>query len=74
MHFLSNVLTDLYLLLIAIALEEQKVRLRADDARHLKQQVEEDKKMTLDDLTRGVINYKNLGLDFERTEAEGRLR
>lgn len=48
--------------------------MRAQEARLFKQQVEEDKKTTLDDLTRGVVNYKMLGLDFVRTERDGRLR
>jgi hypothetical protein len=55
-------------------LEEKKQCLRSEEARIFKQQVEEDKKMTLDDLTRGVLNYKMLGLDFVRTERDGRLR
>ncbi|KAG7355813.1 chromosome segregation protein Spc25 [Nitzschia inconspicua] len=57
-----------------ITLEEKKQQMRAQEARLLKEQVEEDKKTTLDDLTRGVINYKMLGLDFVRTDRDGRLR
>ena len=48
--------------------------MRANDARVLKEQAEEAKKTTLDDLTRGVVNYKALGLDFVRTERESELR
>ena len=48
--------------------------MRAKEARLFKEQVEEDKKTTLDDLTRGVVNYKMLGLDFVRTDVDGRLR
>jgi hypothetical protein len=55
-------------------LEEKKQRMRANEARIFKEQVEEDKKTTLDDLTRGVVNYKMLGLDFIRTDGDGRLR
>jgi hypothetical protein len=57
-----------------ISLEEKRQRMRANDARHLKEQAEEAKKTTLDDLTRGVVNYKALGLDFLRTERESELR
>jgi hypothetical protein len=57
-----------------IALEEKKQRMRANDARLLKEQAEEAKKTTIDDLTRGVVNYKALGLDFQRTKREGELR
>lgn len=59
---------------IDVSLEETKQRMRAEEARVFKKQVEEDKKLTLDDLTRGVVNYKALGLDFVRTERDGRLR
>jgi hypothetical protein len=59
---------------VDITLEEKKQCLRAEEARIFKQRVEEDKKMTLDDLTRGVVSYKMLGLDFVRTERDGRLR
>ncbi|KAL3917634.1 MAG: hypothetical protein SGILL_004624 [Bacillariaceae sp.] len=57
-----------------IKMEEKKQRMRANEVRDFKMQVEDDKKTTLDDLTRGVVNYKMLGLDFVRTEQEGRLR
>mmetsp|Transcript_26062 Transcript_26062/g.57106 ORF Transcript_26062/g.57106 Transcript_26062/m.57106 type:complete len:283 (+) Transcript_26062:124-972(+) len=50
-----------------IALEESKQRLRASDAAALKRRAEESKNTTIDDLTRGVVNYKKLGLDFEQT-------
>jgi hypothetical protein len=35
--------------------------------------VEESKKTTVEDLTRGIVNYKYLGLDFEKAEGN-RLR
>jgi hypothetical protein len=28
----------------------------------------------VDDLTRGIVNYKYLGLDFEKTDGENELR
>ncbi len=57
-----------------IAIEEAKHRIRAHDARVLKEQAEEAKKTTVDDLTRGIVNYKYLGLDFEQTYKENELR
>lgn len=57
-----------------ISLEEEKQRLRANDARSLKQRVQEAKQTTVDDLTRGIVHYKHLGLDFEKTEGENELR
>ncbi len=57
-----------------IAIEESKHRIRAHDARALKEQAEEAKRTTVDDLTRGVVNYKYLGLDFEQTRKENELR
>jgi hypothetical protein len=38
--------------------------------REKKRAVEETKKTTIDDLTRGVVNYKYLGLDFQKAENE----
>ena len=35
--------------------------------------IEEAKKTTVDDLTRGIVNYKFLGLDFEKAH-DDRLR
>lgn len=57
-----------------IAIEESKHRLRAQDARVLKEQAEEAKRTTVDDLTRGVVNYKYLGLDFQQTDKENEMR
>mmetsp|Transcript_13823 Transcript_13823/g.28529 ORF Transcript_13823/g.28529 Transcript_13823/m.28529 type:complete len:263 (+) Transcript_13823:76-864(+) len=57
-----------------MALEESKQRIRADDAAALKRSAEESKKTTIDDLTRGVVNYKKLGLDFTQTGREAELK
>lgn len=57
-----------------IMLEESKQRMRAEEARALKKQAEEAKKTTVDDLTKGIVNYKYLGLDFEKTDEENELR
>ena len=59
---------------IEIQLEESKQCARAQDARALKERVGEAKQTTVDDLTRGIINYKYLGLDFEKSEGENELR
>jgi hypothetical protein len=59
---------------IEIQLEESKQRARAQEAQALKERVKEAKKTTVDDLTRGIINYKYLGLDFEKSEGENELR
>ena len=48
-------------------MEEAKQRIRANDAAALKRTAAESKKTTIDDLTRGVVNYKKLGLDFTQT-------
>mmetsp|Transcript_15366 Transcript_15366/g.38095 ORF Transcript_15366/g.38095 Transcript_15366/m.38095 type:complete len:283 (-) Transcript_15366:5792-6640(-) len=60
--------------MIAIGLEESKQRLRAEEARNLKKKAEEAKKITIDDLTKGIVNYKYLGLDFENTQGENAIR
>eukprot|EP00536_Pseudo-nitzschia_multiseries_P003346 jgi/Psemu1/301924/fgenesh1_kg.51_\ len=57
-----------------VSLEESKQRIRASDAAALKRQVEESKNTTIDDLTRGVINYKKMGVDFQRTGKDGELQ
>jgi hypothetical protein len=59
---------------IEIQLEESKQRARAQETQALKEQVREAKQTTVDDLTRGIINYKYLGLDFEKSEGENELR
>lgn len=56
-----------------ITIEEEKQRQRAQKARSLKAKVKEDKKTTVDDLTRGIINYKFTGLDFVKTNVENEL-
>jgi len=56
-----------------VSLEESKQRIRAGDAADLKRRVEESKNTTIDDLTQGVVNYKKMGMDFQRT-GHGMLR
>jgi hypothetical protein len=46
---------------------------RAAHVREMKGKIEESKKTTVEDLTRGIVNYKYLGLDFEKAEGN-RLR
>jgi hypothetical protein len=45
----------------------------AQKARKTKANIELSKRTTVDDLTQGIVNYKYLGLDFEKAENE-RLR
>jgi hypothetical protein len=54
--------------------EESKQQIRANDATALKRAAEESKNTTIDDLTRGVVNYKKLGLDFAQTGRDAELR
>ena len=46
---------------------------RALETNSLKYNVESSKQATVTDLTRGIINYKYFGLDFEKAD-DGRLR
>jgi hypothetical protein len=46
---------------------------RAQKARKTKANIELCKRTTVDDLTQGIVNYKYLGLDFEKADNE-RLR
>lgn len=57
-----------------IEVEESKQLARAQEARALKERVEETKQTTVDDLTKGIVNYKHAGLDFEKTDGENELR
>jgi hypothetical protein len=57
-----------------IEVEEAKQRARAEEASVLMERVQEAKRTTVDDLTRGIVNYKYLGLDFEKTDGENELR
>lgn len=56
-----------------IGLEESKQRIRAMDAAALKRTAEESKKTTIDDLTRGIVNYNKLGLKFTQTGRDAEL-
>lgn len=66
------VMTQLHL--AEITVEEKEHRQRAQEARALKAKVEEAKRTTVDDLTKGVVNYKFTGLDFEKTSVDNELR
>eukprot|EP00934_Nitzschia_sp_Nitz4_P002026 Nitzschia sp. Nitz4//scaffold3_size479765//244831//245752//NITZ4_000104-RA/size479765-augustus-gene-1.572-mRNA-1//1//CDS//3329550770//2026//frame0 len=57
-----------------ISREENRLREQANKARTLKKDYEDAKKTTVDDLTRGIVNYKYLGLDFVRTNTANELR
>ncbi|CAB9496324.1 Kinetochore protein Spc25 [Seminavis robusta] len=48
--------------------EAKREEARASDVRSRKQAAEDSKNTTVDDLTRGIINYKFLGLDFEKAD------
>ena len=66
--------STLLLITAEIQIEESKQSTRAEEARELKNRVKESKQTTIDDLTRGIINYKHLGLDFQKAEGENNLR
>jgi hypothetical protein len=48
--------------------EEKTEQARALEVRSKKEFAEESKKTTIEDLTRGIVNYKYLGLDFVKGE------
>ena len=49
-----------------LRLEHARHQERALEVRKLKQNAQVSKEATVEDLTRGIINYKYLGLDFEK--------
>ena len=53
---------------IGLEKEEAKEQARAAEVRAKKQFAEESKNTTVEDLTKGIVNYKYLGLDFEKAE------
>ena len=69
-----NAATDIHKLTLPCCscpdLQEQAAREeeRAAEVRSRKLAAELSKNTTVDDLTRGIINYKYLGLDFEKAE------
>ena len=71
LHFLFRILIFTF---SEIEQEESKCLTRAQEARDLKNRVKESKQTTIDDLTRGIVNYKHLGLDFQKAEGENNLR
>ena len=66
----SLTLKSLALLRRRKGLEKEEVteQTRAAEVRAKKQFAEESKNTTVEDLTKGIINYKYLGLDFEKAE------
>ena len=53
--------------------EQKEQKARVQQTKQLKESTEAAKQTTVDDLTRGIVNYKYLGLDFEKAEND-RLR
>lgn len=51
--------------------EERHCRIKAQEAIDHKARVEESKNTTVDDLTRGIINYTYLGFDFVKAKGNG---
>jgi len=57
---------DLEQKLNAIKEVENTERIRAEEFREKKLEVERLKKISVEDLTHGILNYKSLGLDFQK--------
>lgn len=71
-------LSHLYLHLSAppiaeVLAEEAAVRKKADEVRAKKEAIEMARGITLEDLTKGLLNYRFTGLTFERSD-KGALR
>ena len=43
-------------------------KLQASERKKVQQATELEQKTTVDDLTRGIVNYQYLGLDFEKAK------
>ncbi|EED96090.1 predicted protein [Thalassiosira pseudonana CCMP1335] len=53
--------------------EEATLRTAAQAVREKKREIEETKNTTIEDLTKGLLNYQHVGLTFERKERGGLL-
>jgi hypothetical protein len=62
------------MIIIAAAQEEEKVAFaKAEEVRKSKERIENAKKVTVEDLTIGLVKYRELGLDFVKAEDSGAL-
>ncbi len=51
--------------------EESMYRLKALEIRDKKREIEENKNTTIEDLTRGLLNYRYTGLNFDKDRSGG---
>lgn len=76
---IALITTDLFFIFLncctfsVLQSKEVEENAKAEKIRQQKSIAEESKKMTIEDLTKGMINYKYLCLDFEKAEV-GSLR
>jgi hypothetical protein len=59
--------------LIAAQEEEKVVFAKAEEVRKAKERIENAKKITVEELTIGLVKYRELGLDFVKSENSGAL-
>lgn len=69
----STIYVGLYSDFVDLQEQHQKEKTRVLQAQKLLNEAEAAKNVTVEDLTRGIVNYKYLGLVFEKAENE-RLR
>ena len=54
--------------------EEKAIRQKANEVRAKKEEIEMARGITMEDLTKGLLNYKYTGLTFEKGDKAGDLR
>ena len=54
--------------------EEKAIRQKANEVRAKKEEIEMARGITMEDLTKGLLNYKYTGLTFEKGAKAGDLR
>ena len=54
--------------------EEKAIRQKANEVRAKKEEIEMARGITMEDLTKGLLNYKYTGLTFEKGSKAGDLR
>lgn len=59
---------------LEVMAEEADVRRKADQVRAKKEEIEMARGITVEDLTKGLLNYRYTGLTFEQGGEKGKIR
>ena len=68
------ILSYLHIHFVATKEEEKVAFTKAEQVRKSKERIEKSKQVTVEDLTIGLVKYRELGLDFVRCDENGALK